>query len=173
MGYTQSWHQHRDFTDQEWAILMKCADWVIAQATRRGIVLCGGDGTGVPIVSTARIIFNGDSGTGNDYETFLLDKSRPARSDWVSQEEYESEGAYEFCKTAQEPYDSAVVAMLVIAKKVAPGALDLRSDGGDAVFDRKIDIAVQKIIARGTAGKIKLPEPLTEYTARFALMDLD
>ena len=79
MGYTQTWHQHRDFTDREWATLMRCADYLIKRATLDGIVLCGYDGTGVPVVSTKDIGFNGSEANDEDYETFLLEKKQPEK----------------------------------------------------------------------------------------------
>ncbi len=172
MGYTNYWDQHRDFTDQEWATMMKCADWVVQEADRRGVVLRGWDGTSVPKVTTSDIGFNGNGDTGDDYETFLLEKKQAEKDNWTSQEDYNREGATVFCKTAKKPYDAVVVAMLVIAKTIAPNALDIRSDGGDEVFNLNIDPAVRRIIKRGTKGEIKLPEPVTEDNARFAMMDL-
>jgi hypothetical protein len=35
-----------------------------------------------------------------------------------------------FCKTEYRPYDSVVVSILAVAKKVAPDAILVRSDGG-------------------------------------------
>ena len=72
----------------------------------------GGNGTGRPIVNMGTIVFNGT----DSYETFSLNRIG---------------NDYEFCKTAEKPYDRYVKAVLVIANFYAPNALTVSSDGND------------------------------------------
>lgn len=74
----------------------------------------GGDGTGRPIISNSEIRFNGDASKGEDHETFVLEKNG---------------SGFQFCKTARKPYDRYVKAVLLVAKAVAPAAVEISSDG--------------------------------------------
>lgn len=76
----------------------------------------GGDGTGRPVIGNNDIIFNGDASKGDDHETFRLSK--------------DFEG-FQFCKTARKSYDRYVKAVLIVAQRVAPGALEVSCDGDD------------------------------------------
>lgn len=76
------------------------------------IVICGWDGTGKPEFKLSGISFNGDEETGNNHETFLIEKEN---TDW------------NFCKTARKPYDLLVCACLIAAKEIL--GYEVRSDG--------------------------------------------
>jgi hypothetical protein len=110
MGYTHYFPQTRDFTDAEWDEIKAAADMLAIPG-----LAFGWDGRGKPEISDIRISLNGDAKNGYDHETFEIRK-----------EKIES---FTFCKTAQKPYDMIVVAILCVCHGIAPGALDISSDG--------------------------------------------
>lgn len=59
-------------------------------------------------------MFNGDASTGDDHETLVIEKKG---------------SGFQFCKTAEKPYDVYVKAALLLANKVAPGVFELSCDG--------------------------------------------
>ena len=132
MGYTHYWRQLRDFTDTEWQELTRLAKLIIAD--NEGTLSDGfGDG-GKPEVNGEHIWFNG---LGEDsHETFRITKKKRAKMDYEEQEAYDIQGAFEFCKTAQKPYDKYVVAVLCALHNMKikldeekPPVLYIRSDG--------------------------------------------
>ena len=108
MGYTHYWRQQRDFTDTEWQELTRLAKLIIAD--NEGILSDGFGEGGKPEVNGEHIWFNG---LGEDsHETFRITKKKRAKEDYEEQEAYDRQGAFDFCKTAQKPYDKYVVAVL-------------------------------------------------------------
>ena len=108
MGYTHYWRQLRDFTDTEWQELTRLAKLIIAD--NEGILSDGFGEGGKPEVNGEHIWFNG---LGEDsHETFRITKKKRAKEDYEEQEAYDRQGAFDFCKTAQKPYDKYVVAVL-------------------------------------------------------------
>lgn len=89
---------------------------IVAEAGKREILLAGPLGSGEPVITDTEIALNGDESVGGDYESFVIGT--------------EVRG-FNFCKTAHRPYDAAVVAILLRAHALAPGALDISSDGDD------------------------------------------
>ena len=71
-----------------------------------------------PLISNNEIIFNGKGEDG--HETFYLSKDIDD---------------FEFCKTAEKPYDAVVVLVLKKVKEICPNWLKLSSDGGDSIFE--------------------------------------
>lgn len=80
------------------------------------MVLCGGNGEGEPTIKDDVVCFNGCKATGNEHETCYLD--------------LEDNGS-NFCKTAREPYDTAVWACLLCFKFYFGENIKLSSDGDD------------------------------------------
>ena len=111
MGYTHYFEANRDFTEVEWNSLMAAAKSIIAE-TKVPLAWERDEPDQPPEVSDKRIRFNGVDDNG--YETFLLTKDAHG---------------FDFCKTARKPYDVVVTAVLSAANAIAPGALDIRSDG--------------------------------------------
>ena len=108
MGYTHYWRQLRDFTDTEWQELTRLTNLIIAD--NEGILSDGFGEGGKPEVNGEHIWFNG---LGEDsHETFRITKKKRAKEDYEEQEAYDRQGAFDFCKTAQKPYDKYVVAVL-------------------------------------------------------------
>ena len=103
MGYTHYWRQLRDFTDTEWQELMRLTKLITA-SSGRDIILSEFN------INNEEIRFNGYGEEG--HETFLITKKKRAKADYEEQEAYDRQGAFDFCKTAQKPYDKYVVAVL-------------------------------------------------------------
>ena len=118
MGYTHYWRQLRDFTDTEWQELTRLTKLITADGL--GVLAhhpesheeyhgkWGEDD--VLTIDDESIYFNGIGDEG--HETFCITKKKRAKMDYEEQEAYDKEGAFDFCKTAQKPYDKYVVAVL-------------------------------------------------------------
>ena len=110
MGYTHYWHGTAPvltdtLADQIRAVFAHCAD--------NGIALADGYGEGEPEVSEERLWVNG---AGDDsYETFGVDFGMAI--------------GFDFCKTAEQPYDLAVVAILELLTAHGEGKFSWTSDG--------------------------------------------
>ena len=108
MGYTHYWRQLRDFTDTEWNELARLTRLITEGWPARNLTA-----TLDPAefnIDNEEIRFNGIGEDG--HETFILTKKKRAKMDYEEQEAYDRQGAFEFCKTAQKPYDKYVVAVL-------------------------------------------------------------
>jgi hypothetical protein len=99
MGYTHSW-DHSGFNTKQWSAASKRAARII-QASDVPVQF-ESDDPAPPEISTTEIRFNGVDCDG--YETFAVERGR-------------SSG---FCKTAREPYDEIVVAILGMLADVNP-----------------------------------------------------
>ena len=105
MGYTHYWRQLRDFTDTEWNELARLTK-LITVGVSTTVTLDPAEFN----IDNEEIRFNGIGEDG--HETFILTKKKRAKMDYEEQEAYDRQGAFEFCKTAQKPYDKYVVAVL-------------------------------------------------------------
>ena len=121
MGYTHYWKNLR-FDDNGWETVRGFSAKVFAEMANRGVQLVNdsfSDEAAVPpYIGDDMIRFNG---IGRDsHETFHLEKTG---SD------------FEFCKTAQKPYDLAVSAILIYASSVSLDGT-ISSDGiGEKYLD--------------------------------------
>jgi len=124
MGYSHYFPQSRSFTDAEWLDITSHVNKVVA--LKKSII---GDATGnpgsMPSVNAKRIVFNGIGEMAHD--TFSVTKSH--------------DSSFNFCKTAQKPYDDVVVAVLCIIIALAPGALKVSSDGYSNDWKWGLDLA--------------------------------
>jgi len=113
MGYTHYW-DNRTATANEWKQFVE-GFRAIQQTLKahHNISLAGPLGTGKVIITDSEVSFNGAD--GNDFETFRMTR--------------EGDG-FQFCKTGYRPYDAAVVATLMLAKRI--GFASWRSDGEQA-----------------------------------------
>lgn len=110
MGYTNYWHQYEDFTKDEWHQI---------KVFYHGLILVHGGGAYLEadhIINDEtnggdHIRFNGIN--GQSYETFYLDKYANTTPDYEG-----ANPAFNFCKTARNPYDAIVWAVLCYAKYV-------------------------------------------------------
>lgn len=90
------------------------ADFAKAAVALSDVQICGPTGTGTVVICEDSIQLNGSAENGEDYESFIL----PGL------------GCNSFCKTAREPYDKVVTAILIdaIVLKVS-GWENISSDG--------------------------------------------
>jgi len=108
MGYTNYWHQHRDFTKIEWGQIKEEYDY-IKEVCENIIVDETQDGT--------HIVFNGLKKNDQDHETFVIKKNARPYND----QSYKGEDiSFNFCKTAMKPYDLAVWNMLTFINRICP-----------------------------------------------------
>lgn len=128
MGYTHYWRLRRPENnaqllqrDTAYQSLQRDCWRLFEIAALKGVALAGPLGEGDPETTSDAVAFNGKAPA--DYETFEFPRTPPAF--W-----YGSDGlAFGFCKTAQRPYDPAVVAVLLLAHRHYGGALEISSDG--------------------------------------------
>lgn len=137
-GYTHYWTISRDFTPGEWSRIVNGAKKIIEAASGKPnphqnyyedevVQIAGPMGSGRPILNNRRIALNG-KGPKLDHETFLV--YRRMQDDGG----FEDGKVWNFTKTARKPYDIVVTSILALMKKVAPDAIELKSDGGMSVF---------------------------------------
>ncbi len=94
MGYTNYWYQRRSFTDEEWSKVLDEYDY-IKDILGGSVIIDESD--------VKEIIFNGNPENGQDHETFILHKEAKTKPDYEGQDV-----SFNFCKTAEKPYDIAV-----------------------------------------------------------------
>ena len=102
MGYTNYWYQTKAFTDKEWISVKDEYNYI--KDVSNGIIV---DET----KDENEIIFNGNPIGDLCHETFVLTKNPRTKK------HYEDDDlSFNFCKTAEKPYDLAVWHMLFFAK---------------------------------------------------------
>ena len=106
MGYTNYWHQHRDFTKIEWDQIKEEYDYI--KEVCEGVIV---DET----ITADQIVFNGDSKKDHHHETFVIKKIAKTKKDYEEQDM-----SFNFCKTAMKPYDLAVWHMLCFINRICP-----------------------------------------------------
>lgn len=117
-GYTHYWRNPDGFSDQQWKKLVAEAKKILAAAKKDGIKIAGLDGTGQPEFDDDHIAFNGVGAESHE-------------DCWI----WKRGGDFKFCKTAEKPYDAAVVSVLAAAKKINP-KFHPSSDGGPEAIKR-------------------------------------
>lgn len=167
MGYTHYWEQKRHFTIAEWKVICDDVATILKEATAQGIALADGlgePGTS-PVITKKDIRFNG---VGDDsHETFYIERR-------IRKPDYEGRTpGFDFCKTAQKPYDPVVVAVLcylaTITRKDDPKtgepifgteAYSVSSDGDCSEWLSGLDLA-RKALPR-VANQLDLPMQMLE-----------
>lgn len=127
MGYTHYFTQKQQPSNEQWQVLKEKViavyDTMQKQKKRtRSFIVCNGVGEvqihqaqDLFIEQGQSICFNGEAKLGLDHETFYLTSKRNKN--------------FEFCKTAQKPYDFLVVAVLILADYYCPNCYNISSDG--------------------------------------------
>ena len=140
MGYTHYIYRKKDFTREQWEkISLETLDIIVKWCDRKKIVLAreydspaeaqpslfgGPKMLPTPPEGTPdHIRFNGWKDEG--HETFLVTRLRPDLPSW----DPEAKESFDFCKTAQKPYDLAVCLVLLSMKRHAPRSVRIGSDG--------------------------------------------
>ena len=104
MGYTNYWYQRRSFTDEEWSKVLDEYDYI--KDVLGGSVIVDETKDYNPasdLIPSKAIVFNGNPENNQDHETFILHKEAKTKPDYEGQDI-----AFNFCKTAEKPYDIAV-----------------------------------------------------------------
>ena len=172
MGYTHYYPQRRDFTDQEWDETVAATRAIIFLANVNGIQTTGdndraadyegGGGTFSVGVETSLLpevpdvpylCFNGDGKEG--HQAFVLYRVRPPLQKWDTGDE-----AFQCCKTAQKPYDLAVVAVLCYIASRHEGLLSVGSDGDISEWEDGLRHARTSL--PHLAGKIDMPASVSD-----------
>lgn len=112
MGYTHYFPQTRPFTTNEWDKILAFTKELFKHEEH---ILANGMGSigSKPSATKKDICFNGIN--EDSHETCLITKAH-----------YKD---FNFTKTARKEYDKVVVALLTYINHVAPGALNISSDG--------------------------------------------
>lgn len=141
MGYTHYWRftkNPKDIKDGDKKfkkaveLLQKCLKKVPAELDvpyygKNTFKLAGGNGTGEPVFTDEVVCFNGFDGDEDlSHETCYLALDNPDGYD------------FDFCKTAEKPYDVAVCLTLLCFKKAFGDDFNWSSDGNGSEFGWKL-----------------------------------
>jgi len=135
MGYTHYWEFHQVPSAEKFAEFIEGVKHLTATAQEAGIDI------GSEKYESNSLRFNG-VGAG-EHEDFFIPLP-------IGDERYD----YGFCKTARKPYDTAVTASLILAKKIFGEDIEIRSDGrwidwegGQLLFESVYDIQPESVLA--------------------------
>ncbi len=131
MGYTNYWHQEKDFTTDEWdkifteyRYLLEIMPSIIIDERKNKIKIYG---------VLNEIIFNGNPKDGGDHETFILSRYARKKPDYEGQDI-----TFNFCKTAEKPYDVAVWHLLYFAYNESNAITQIKRDRVSLSSIRKV-----------------------------------
>ncbi len=126
MGYTHSWYRVAAFPVDPWAAFVEDAKAIVSEVSRRGIALAdeyGDEGT-APVVGGIIVRFNGMGPAA--HESFRMERFFCGPPSRVRHDLF-----FDWCKTQRKPYDLAVTALLVAAKRRFGSLIVVQSDGGE------------------------------------------
>ena len=132
MGYTHYWRPTRDLTEDEWDNIRQVAKTILKD--NHGIILDNEptDSQNLSITYDSVLC----NGVGDDgHETFYL--TRKMRND------------FEFCKTAQKPYDKYIVAMLIAVAQITD-SISVSSDGDQEDWLEGLQLYVERCTSNDT-----------------------
>ena len=128
MGYTHYWYQKKDFDAKQWEQITNVALELCNSMEGRKTLGIEKKQSDYVRINNQSVSFNGKQKYNLDHETFCLERH-------VHFDQYDDpkgEGAFNFCKTAQKPYDKFVTAMLIAVNTLAPDVMSkITSDGWD------------------------------------------
>lgn len=147
MGYTHYWYRPATIEESKYKAIVKDFRKVLKPMRfddELGIRIDLGDGMGdnKPKINNREVVFNGRRSKGEDYETFFF----PPTDEGYVDERYGK--VFNFCKTAERPYDIAVQVFLVIAKHHLGSDIIVKSDGDFTAWERAVEI-VEKYLGYG------------------------
>lgn len=157
MGYTHYWRQSRDFSETEWKHIQDFSKKLLKSDDAKKILTSDKKDCDYLRINDHCVVFNGKKELA--HETFALERYVPTDDKYHVKD---VNGYFNFCKTAEKPYDLYVVAMLVFANHLAPDALKLSSDGNWSDWKRGCQLAsyVNNVLLKNT--QLKLPSFLRE-----------
>jgi hypothetical protein len=126
MGYTHYWTIEKQIDESDWEKFLNGAVQIVTTATDAGIALDND--------SAEKIVFINGVGEGA-HETFAITAT---------------DTGFNFCKTAEKPYDTVVTAILILLKETLGENVKVTSDGDwndwqggqllyETVFDKQPD----------------------------------
>ena len=131
MGYTHYWNFNEKPSQEKFAELVEGVKQLVATAQEAGIEIADEE------YGDDKIVFNGVG--ANAHESFFVS------ADGVD---------FNFCKTAQKPYDTAVTASLILAKKIFGDNIKISSDGdwsdwesGQLLYESVYDIQPESVFS--------------------------
>ena len=125
MGYTHYWAKSQPSSRDVWAPFQTVAKMIVQDQKKHGVALVyEWDHGAKPITDAEQVRFNGNGPEG--HETFQISRAATPH--------------FDFCKTAQKPYDTAVVACLICAAVLLPG-FSWSSDGDVDELQPGLDLA--------------------------------
>ena len=132
MGYTHYWRPTRDLTEDEWDNIRQVAKRILKD--NHGVILDNEptDSQNLSITYDS-VLCNGIGDDG--HETFYL--TRKMRND------------FEFCKTAQKPYDKYIVAMLIAVAQITD-SISVSSDGDQEDWLEGLQLYVERCTSNDT-----------------------
>lgn len=127
MGYTHYYYRPEVLDAKKFNLVIEDFRKVLPKISLSGVKLAGGDGKGVMTVSNEAIWLNGVAEDAHETFYLPLQYEKPSWHDeaGIGKEKL----AFQFCKTAQKPYDIAVTCGLVIFKHHFGDAVKVSSDG--------------------------------------------
>jgi hypothetical protein len=154
MGYTHYWYRPLELPRERWTPFL--GDWlkVYDKLVLRGLSLSDPDSPALPpVFHEGLVAFNGRPG----WEPFLLSR-RYERQDFVKPDGR----CFSFCKTARRPYDLAVTACLLVAKRAFGSILTVSTDGEDADWQAARDLC-QEVLGYGRDFRIASDDAGNRY----------
>lgn len=124
MGYTHYWRNNGAIDKVEWEKAIADCDKIIAESAAAFELEVDSN--------ESNVWFNGNAAKDLDHETFVV----PRDPDGLE--------GFDFCKTAQKPYDAPVVACLA---RLAEAGLRVSSDGDEADWEEGLALGA-KILGR-------------------------
>ena len=133
MGYTHYYTRDKRNvgTAEQYGRLALDAKAIIAEARAQGLEICGAWGEGEPEFTEAYFALNGSEKDGLAYEGFAWEGApeQPDHQRKYKRGTVQENEIFDFCKTAQKPYDAVVTAILIRAKVIYGDIVDIGSDG--------------------------------------------
>ena len=131
MGYTHYWNFIEEPSREKFIEFAEGVKQLVATAQEAGIEIADEE------YGDDKVLFNGVG--ADSHETFFVS------ADGVD---------FNFCKTAQKPYDTAVTASLILAKKIFGDNIKVSSDGdwtdwesGQLLYESVYNIQPENILA--------------------------
>lgn len=133
MGYTHYWTTKSEPLPSDWQKFFEGAIAIIETAKEAGIDLEDNS-------DKAGWVININGVGANAHEVFVLDSG--------------DELGFNFCKTAEKPYDAVVTAILIHAKTILGDAIEIKSDGnwdewdsGKVLYETVFDSQPESVLA--------------------------
>jgi len=145
MGYTHYWRPTRDLTEDEWDNIRQVAKTILKD--NHGIILDNEPTDSQNLSITYESILC--NGIGDDgHETFYLTrKMRDNPNIYLARVGVRND--FEFCKTAQKPYDKYVVAMLIAVAQITD-SITVSSDGDQEDWLEGLQLYVDRCTSNDT-----------------------